>query len=283
LFFGSSKTDYSVFPPIIDSVLKDENVHSFNFGVGGTSNPESYFLVEEFLKEIDSGALKIIVLEASPIRNMSLKNFKTTRNCYYHSLRGFRFSLGIIHQENYSRSQKNKLTFKYALHFLKDKINFSKLTYLRYPYQNAEVIEDDTYDGFTTTVIHQNSEHTENDYERKRRISKVIDTLQSKPTSTKLSVHAKRLNSIYKSCQEKGIQLFFLIQPKHYDYTYLNNLTNQLPENSMINLASVTQYPELYSQENSKDPGHLNAKGAIVFSKILGLEIKKRLDEPVQE
>ena len=66
LFLGSSKTNYSMYPKVIDSILKDEGVKSFNFGVNGTSNPESYFLAANLIKDLDSSDLKILVLEISP-------------------------------------------------------------------------------------------------------------------------------------------------------------------------------------------------------------------------
>jgi hypothetical protein len=279
LFIGSSKTDYSVYPPIIDSILSKEGVASFNFGVGGTSNPESYFLAENLVKDLDSTKVKILVLEVSPIRNMSFKNFKTTRNCYYHSLSEFYFSLNVINEEKYAAKKKAKFYFKYGLHFLKDKINFSKLSYLRDPYQYASNIKDENYDGFTSTIIHQTKTATQEDYDRKIKIALNRDSIPSTASPRDYSTHAKRLNAFYESCVKKGIQVFFLVQPKHYDYSYMRAMYHQLPKNSIIDVSDARKFPKLYQQAYSKDPGHLNDKGAFILSKIVGTEIKKRIHQ----
>jgi len=279
LFLGSSKTDYSVYPPTIDSILKDEGVKSFNFGVGGTSNPESYFLAENLIKDLDSTDVKILVLEVSPVRNMSLKNFKTTRNCYYHSLNQLYFSFNVVNEERYPWKKKAKFYFKYSLHFLKDKINFSKLTYLRNPYQNSTNIQDDNYNGFTSTIIHQAKAITQKDYDRKIKIALNRDTIANIQSPKDYSTHAKRLNAFYEVCQQKGIKAFFLVQPKHYDYSYMRSMYHQLPANSIIDVSDAEKFPKLYDPAYSKDPGHLNDKGAFVLSKIVGTEIKKRITQ----
>ena len=274
LFFGSSLTDYSIYPPIIDSILSDQNIVSFNFGVGGTSNPESYYLTKKFIEQIDSSKFKNIILEISPIRNMSLINFKTTRNSYYHSTKQLSFSLSSIYEEDYPLRYKSKLAFKYSLHYLKNKINFSKLVYFRDPYLNVKKIENEHYNGFTSTTIHNASIFTSKDYTERRNLAKTLENID---TSKPFSIHSNRLLEIYKLCEKKGIKLFFLIQPKLSDYTFMNNIIGKLPNESIINVASVTKYPSFYDEENSLDPGHLNSKGAIIFSTVVANELKKRL------
>jgi len=276
VFFGSSHTDFSVSPTIIDSILVKENVKSFNFGVGGTSNPESYYLVEEFIKNIDSSQYKLFMLEVSPIRNMSLSNFKTTRNCYYHSTKELNYSLSIIDEEDYSIKDKSKLTFKYCLHYLKNKINFSKLSYLRTTYFDIEK-KSKSYNGFTSTIINRTLIDSEKDYQQKKETSYVLESIKNIKTS--LNSHAERLNEIHQKCKQKGIKLFFLVQPKNKGYIFMNNLRGKLPEGSLINFASAKQFPQFYNEEYSIDSGHLNLKGAIIFSKLLGLEMKRRLNK----
>jgi len=277
LFLGSSRTDHSISPQIIDSVLTEENIKSFNFGVGGTSNPESYYLTENIIKKIDSTKIKVIVLEVSPLRDMSLKNIKTTRNTYYHSTKQSIFSLRVLKEESYPFKYKTKLVFKYLLHYLKNKINFSKLIYLRDSSINIDKIDKTNYNGFKTTVIHGNSIFPAKRNDLQKSLSYELDSLQK--TSISFSTHAKRLNKIYLQSKEKGIKLFFLVQPKDFDYTFLNNLTGKLPKGSLINIASASKHPEFYEEYYSLDPGHLNSRGAIIFSKTLAKEIKLRLNQ----
>ncbi|MDC1161878.1 hypothetical protein OAT18_00395 [Tenacibaculum sp.] len=54
------------------------------------------------------------------------------------------------------------------------------------------------------------------------------------------------------------------------------NLSLQIPEENFIDMSNPLNYDLLYSYENSFDIGHLNSKGAMLYSKMLGIEFKKK-------
>ena len=88
---------------------------------------------------------------------------------------------------------------------------------------------------------------------------------------------AERLNQFYQDCAKKGIQVFFVLPPKLETYTFATHLVNNLPENSVIDLANADKHPEFYSVENSKDYGHLNTRGAKLYTQKLASEFLDRV------
>ncbi|MBK6640313.1 MAG: hypothetical protein IPG39_03330 [Bacteroidetes bacterium] len=84
VFFGSSRTFRQINPVIFDSLLQDYQIKSFNCGAPAVSNPEQYYLYEQFLKNPPPG-IHYAFMELKPINYISRVNLWTPRNYYWHT------------------------------------------------------------------------------------------------------------------------------------------------------------------------------------------------------
>ena len=87
--------------------------------------------------------------------------------------------------------------------------------------------------------------------------------------------HFEKINKLINLAHEKGIELFFIIPPRLKRYEELFALKSALGDNKVIDLSSVQEYPALYKPENSFDIGHLNRKGAVLFSEYMAIKFQK--------
>lgn len=275
VLFGSSRTA-AIKPTIVNYYLFEKDVKAFNFSTGGTSNPELYALVEHFVEELESNQVKNIILEISPIRDMSFKNLTTTRNTYYHNTSETLFSLKCISQEETLRNNRLKLYFKYGLHYTLNLVDFPKLRYLLNSPLPAQPFAN-TFDGFTPytgsdscsiPVINMKEMH------QRKQASYLLSEINTHPS---LSVHANRLNELYKLCEKKEIKLFFIVMPKLRSYNFARNVLSQLPAESILNFGNAEQYPEFYEYNYSIDLNHLSRDGIDLLTEKLCSTLKERI------
>lgn len=110
VFFGSSMTYRQINTVVIDSVLNEKNIHSYNFGCDGVLNPESYFLYENFIEDIDENQIKYAVLEIQQIsfgENVQ-KNIAKTRANYFFTIPTLRYVFDDVNSSNKSTIEKLK-------------------------------------------------------------------------------------------------------------------------------------------------------------------------------
>lgn len=80
-------------------------------------------------------------------------------------------------------------------------------------------------------------------------------------------------SSLIEQARLKGVKIIFVLSPRRgVQYEFLLPVFNRLPSGNKIELADPDKYPEFYSPENSFDVGHLNHKGAMLFTERLTQE-----------
>jgi hypothetical protein len=88
--------------------------------------------------------------------------------------------------------------------------------------------------------------------------------------------HLDLLNEIITESKRKGMHVFFLISPRLRNYKEIHALANHLPDNNIIDISSVEDYPELYKVSNSFDGVHLNEKGAELYTTYIAEVLKHK-------
>ncbi len=61
--FGSSRIYRHLNTTLLDSLLNNYYLSTYNLAVGATYNPESYYLYEELIQTLDSGDIKLTFVE----------------------------------------------------------------------------------------------------------------------------------------------------------------------------------------------------------------------------
>jgi hypothetical protein len=289
LILGSSRLYRQFNPKIFDSVLKEYQTSSFNIAAPATYNPEVYYLYEKLLEKTEPNRIKYAIIELQTLRNINSENLNTTRNYYWHNLKYLNFSIKYILTSNHQFGQKKKeLIKKYLLSY------FYKTLNIFYEYKTLadrksninKMLIGENRDGFYPLSEHMNDLGGNNDY-KKRLTTFIGDTtvleemcLNVKKAFSLTSnekyfneVHFKKLNHLIKKSNKKGVHLVFIIPPRSVSYNELLAIKEKISRNHIIEIANPEKYPNLYKVEYSFDGGHLNKKGADLFSEYIAREL----------
>ena len=290
VIFGSSQSYRQINPQKLDYTLGDYNTSTFNFATAGTGQPEIYFLYEKFLKTIKKDTVKYAVMEISPLKYTDKVNLYTPKNYYWHTLANLIYSIKYTLSSNYSLLNKLKYIKLYTHSYLLKLIKSFRFLFESGPIEDPYFLGKNI-DGFLP-LEKEMQDHPEYIALKKRH-----NILINKPDSLKdivklikqyflkkdhkenlNIVHLKRLLYLIDISEKKGIHLFFLIPPRWRGLDELLAIKEQLPFNHLIELADPQKYPELYAVENHFDIGHLNMKGAGIYTEYLGREMIARLN-----
>lgn len=290
LIFGSSRMYRHIDTKLMDSIMTDYSFSSFNLGTPGTFNPEVYFLYKNFLNSSYSSQYQYTFIELTPLIPATHINMTSDRGTYWLNLDNLNFSLRYI---LHSKIGKNKLKeiFYYILTYLYKIGNLSKYKSFFRINSNSEykhIINNQGYYSLNRSMKH-NSKPKNSYKQRLENFLRDTTKLQKRINISKQvkiphkkyfnAVHLKRLKGFIKESEQKGIHIFFVIPPRLTDYKEIRAIQNFLPKKNIIDLSNAKKYPKLYKVEYSFDIGHLNDKGANLFTKYLVDEVKIRLKD----
>ncbi|MGB5982872.1 MAG: hypothetical protein WBG46_12070 [Nonlabens sp.] len=289
VFFGSSRIFRHINPNVLDSIMSDENIETFNFGTVGTYNPESYFLYENFINNQADEKIDYAFLEIQALNDIDAKNLATTKGNYWNSIEFLNFAINYISDTNKSDSEKSDLMARYFKSHLYSYFDVkifkhysmdTKNTARRMGSDGFYSLDDDLEETPNNRVLNQRRENFLADTEvLKERRQSVLDIYERTSDMVLNEFHYTYLLSLIEKSKEKGIDLIFVLPPRLTEEQYLELLpiSNQLPKRNVINLSDPKTYDKLYMNEYSYDVGHLNARGAILMTTYLANEFKDKL------
>ena len=117
IILGSSRLYRQINPQVLDNILKNYKISTFNLASPSTYNPEIYYLYENLLRNLENRYLKYVLLELQTINNISSDNLKTARNYYWHNLKYLFFVTHYSFASDFSLKGKIKLINKYVLSY----------------------------------------------------------------------------------------------------------------------------------------------------------------------
>lgn len=277
VFFGASRVHHQIIPAVFDSVLGAPNMSSFNLGSRVTFNPESYWLVENFILSDISSNVNVIVLEIQDLSDVYPKNSMTTRGYYWSDVKQLTYVISFVNNTRKSFVAKAKIVLKYVRSFLFKQIDISRLSFLR----NSVIDEPDVNRGFEPLLISRKL--SEYDLEENIQLYKTVaeDYCLIKGTQTNgvNEAHLRRLKEIEGHAQKKNIEIFYLLPPRIDNYEFAIDLMGAIPENKLIDLSCPQNYPAFYSVEFSLDRGHFNEAGAYLFTVELANQLNSKLSK----
>lgn len=273
LYMGSSRIYRQLNPAVIDSALSSYNIKSFNLAAPATFNPESYFLYENLINSNEL-KLKYAFIELHQLSVIAPRNITTAKNYYIADTDYLDFSFDYINASEQSLPKRIYHYITYSSSFLLrhfmipawKEISSDEITYPEkfngYYSFSDELARSEEIDllhrrkGFLrdTTVLINRARSAKAWFNK--------DKMESAEVNT---AHLKMLNHLIDISKDKGIELYFIIPPRHEDYKELVGLIELLP-NRVIQFADYSQYPKLYTASNSFDVGHLNESGSQLLS-----------------
>ena len=282
VFFGSSRVYRHINPAVFDAALSEQEVRSFNFATPSTMNPESYYLYEEFLKELKPGQIRYVVLEAHVLIKLS-QNATTTKGSYWNTFKNLNYSLRYLHASSFSTSEKWHATGNYLQSFFYGLVDFGILNpqrrarhaeqQIQYHQAGYLALEDELQQLGSESIRIQRRAKFQSDTSR---LATRIRAAKKQELYKQLrgqynAVHFDRLQHLQQLSEAKGIQLFFLLPPrlKQADYEELVPLLRGFPPEQVLSLYEYPENAAFYSTAYSFDIGHFNKEGADLFTRKL--------------
>ncbi len=288
IVFGSSHSYRQFNPSIFDSLMTDYNLSTYNIATAGTFNPESYYLYEHFLETLDKDAIKYAFLELKPLNFYDWENTNTTRGSYWNTTSTLYYALNYINASNYDKIEKFNLTKIYLNSFLNSFVdtNILKGLFLK-PSVRSKT-------GFVPLDKELSSKRRNNEFTLryktfhadttvlKERITAARNIPQYYNSKDINKVHLSHLKYLISKSEQKGIHLFLLVPPrlKDNEYQEIIPLLNELPKGHSLELANYVENKTFYKTKNSFDIGHLNLKGANLFTEKCAELVMKKLQIP---
>lgn len=295
LFFGSSKTYRQINPLIFDEkvnlLIPNQQIKSFNLGAPATFPPQTYYLLENFLKSPLALNVKYVFLELDEVRNIGNYVLHEERTNYWVTQKEFLFSLSsFLHKSDISIKVKASAVKNFTISYIENifhlghftsslaKKNYYKKIYLGQIQNGFYSLEQDLIDS-------ENEEN--NKICKQRRLdlnnSEILKNLVlseslkiNNPVAHFNKINHSRILSLTHLCEKNNIELILIIPPRQTVQS-IRRLSKILP-NQIIDMSDPREFPALYQKTNSFDVAHLNNKGAKLYSKLLAKKwLSKRL------
>ncbi|MCP3933258.1 MAG: hypothetical protein GY705_29660 [Bacteroidetes bacterium] len=296
-FFGSSKVYRQFDPTLFDSLahaFTNEEIRSFNMGAPGTFVPQTYYLYERFLNSELSNGVKYCFLELKdvfPIRKRLMHREKTN---YWLGMSDLGFATKSIFADK-TKSKINKATHstRYLTTYIENALHIGHfgglLTTPKYyeedflgPFHNGYLPLEYEYKTTKNPTVREKLMMWQNAFEKEPERIDARKTMTVKAYNDSFHtfydrVNQKRILELIDKKKKKGIELIFVLIAPEVERcrNSMINLSHNIPEPNLIDLANPTKYPDLYTVENNFDFSHLNTKGAGIFTSCFAEEFKQ--------
>lgn len=283
VFVGSSKIKTQIDPSTFDSVTG--KTHSFNLGCNGLFIPESFNILNYL---VDSSEVKTIFFDFRPVYHIYKENLHITRTTYYHTLDSYLQTMQNVYHSNIPAVRKANAYSTFTVAATEKMLNFN-LAEGVINYKNFEVDKlAEVYDkngGCFFMGIGPGAELLQSHTELDNRAAISVNYMQQYKTDSLKSLqynvtYYNQMKDIIEraAAKNKTIVLLFPSALREFEYKEILPLMRQLPSAALkFIITDAAVYPELYTVENNFETEHLNAKGSLIYSKILGEEYKKTI------
>ncbi len=289
VILGSSRLYRHMNPKILDDILKDYKTSTFNLAAPATTNPEVYYLYEKLLETIPKNHLNYAFVELQTLNKIKNKNLTSVRNYYFHNLESLSFSIKYCLASNRLFNRKIEMINKYILSYVYKILNpFSGYKEITSNKSNAKGLYiGKNKDGFysldeqmsdigginhltkrSTSFLKNDSTFLEKKISRANKIFSRKNNVQFINET-----HLKKAKDLIEKSKQRGVHLIFIIPPDTSARKELIAIKEKLPSKHIIEIANPKKYPKLYQIEFTFDRGHLNKKGANLFTKYVANEI----------
>lgn len=276
VFLGSSRIFRHVIPNTFDSFVNKRgyDMRSFNLGTAGAANPETFYILRKLLKQEN---LLINTIFVEIVHNMPIDdiNYHTSRVVYNMDIESLISSYRIHRDSKFIKEKLHKrlfVTFAERLmliSYMQDLISaiFDK------PSENEYTVND----GYLKkSSVSAREAFLKNPKVLDRRIKRIKQNFKKLKSSKEYynQSYLDYIKDLQILAKEKNVELIFVLTPRNHNRDCFFTFQH-IDSNKKIDLNSVNKYPKFYSEKYTYDVGHLNHKGAKLFSKVLAQEYVK--------
>lgn len=287
LFIGSSRIYKHIMPKVFDSLAKIDgySTNSFNLGVNSFPAPQSLRMLDLLIEE--TGSVKYYFVELTPIYDeINDKIINTPEWNYWYD--GHHLTLLARHvwsrpdlgYQNKIKRIKEHLQSYLGNFFLIGSAQF----YLEENLKDEKwlVEQFDQQKGFVSFESAMKNQAEKSDdltgrFEKFQNDTTVLDIRKKEALKLKKwkknndlnSPYVEELKNLMKKVEDKGGKLFLIIPPRMENYSGYRFFADIYKMDNLIDLSDPESYPEFYQAKNSFDVGHLNLKGARIFTNRL--------------
>ncbi len=281
VIFGSSRLYRHVDPQKLKDSLQSYNF--YNFALPGTFNAEQSFLFENFVSDLDSGSIKLGIMELSMLDTLRKPNVSSLKGTYSMNNDQLLYAINYINASSWSTSQKKSTKEKYIEAWKNRLITFQKFRGILFYLKLLVNPPTQRTDGYLPLRLDNDHRLQIRRKQFKKDTSQLAVQIQAAREARSFKAQSinkvlyERVIKLISIAQSKGIHLVFVIPPKlsTIEYKELLPITNVIPKTHMIEMYDHLKYPFCYESGYSFDFAHLNQSGAEMFSSLLSTEIKK--------
>ena len=264
-FLGNSKIFHQVIPQLFDSIVSTSG-NSFNLATDAANVFESDYLARQLIKE--KKADNIIILYSAGFPGIQEHNMNTRRSFYYWNAG---YALDLI---DFFGDKREKLIDHWKLLFKRYLLLGQGLEILDFTldaHPDNEVREQICEDGGYYSMGDQYPDRVGDIYKKQKKFLSNLPKqarrnlkLNKNPRELKddEKVIYTMMNELILFGEENGTRVYPLYLPNSPVY-YIGDIENA------IYLGDGVEFPEFYDKKYWFDKGHLNGKGARVFTERL--------------
>ena len=261
--------------------FRNTNAKMFNLGTTALFFLESAYLYEHYLNESverSENPRNLFFLIQTPIPFN--KNIHTIRGTYYLDFKRYRMAVKYFFP-NYEQ------VFKYTRGFIENQLCMGQIkSMIAFHFKNLEIskfsisqlgfysMDDQLRREKTASLQNLKNNYAKEPVVKKNKLKQNV-TPPGVITDPKEKIFKEEINRLSDLSEEKNITLLSVYLPNlHYGY--------ESKDKNALFLGTGVTFPEYYLSEYRFEQGHLNKKGAKVFSKRLANKYNKHKNSKIE-
>lgn len=281
IFLGSSRTYRHFVPVIFDSIMAAREVpcRSFNLGIPGLFPPQSYFVLRKALEDGDIRPGATVLFELSRSVSVPEEQLATARGSYWTNAKDHLYMMRYANTCA-GNDQRSDMIRSYTLAYLQNLFHLAQYTGFLNDTEYMSLPTDRTNNAGHVSLEHERTHSgkapVRADLEARQRELQADTTIVEQQLSNVRAVRAAapsaacevevaNLLALHAKAESAGVQLIFFL-PAIYLKSDMWATYAALPDGMKLDLNDVSQTSIQYDPGYRFDKGHLNERGALLFT-----------------
>jgi len=279
-FIGSSVTFRQTIPSLFDKIINNPTNYSFNIAIDGAMPPQTFYILDNLLEQ--DSTIDYVFFEVNSFDNLGPKIFQSTRSKYYFNIGYLILCTKYLYYSTLRLIYKGGMAAKYVVTFIENTLKIGMredfLKYIKDTNIHQMRIVGENKDGFRAFPNDKtrNKEMLERLPTYIKNTKNLFTTTYASLNDSKNTSYNKELRNCFlkqlKKADKKGVKLIFILNPVAFAFDEIPEMVAlfySLPATNRLDLADPFKHSEFYQLENRWDEGHLNEKGALLYSQKL--------------
>lgn len=295
VFVGSSRTFRQLDPALFDRAMaaKGMRTRSFNMGRPGLVAPDLYLVLEDLMQRSPRGTSFIV--EFSPLLRMEREHLKDRR--FWYSLDPAIAARLVAHTlrlplapSKMADNLGNLLTAAVRSWFMiglgagsGTTVPENSFAYLMGANGLGHRTMEDEVDlpGGQTFLLQRRAELLADTMQLRARADFILKRASAADNGLPATYHAQWLERLRRGAKERGHELVFVLPPLlTSDVEDIDATSATLPTEELIDLRDPERFPEFYTMAFTFDVGHLNKRGAALYTNALADAFVRSVRDP---